>query len=158
MGFDAFGEILPVFLFFGAPGDFRKGAGAWVYHVFYPLTVLHIFGPDIGLGTQNVFGFFSAQFRWNRFVAVRFFQGNHSADGQGFGRWVALVVVIIAEVCRRHNGIVAGFGCSDTTFDTPPTHHCGRWRESAFQNFVPADQFFAAFGEHGFRPADEITL
>ena len=57
----------------------------------------------------------------------------------GFGAVFALVMVPVQRFSGGHDGIVVLLGSGNSTIHAPPTHHRGFGCQSAFQNFIPAN-------------------
>ena len=54
--------------------------------------------------------------------------------------------------------MMAGFGRFDTAFHAAPTHDSGIGSQSAFDNFIPADQLFPFLFQQVFHAVDKIAL
>ena len=53
---------------------------------------------------------------------------------------------------------MAGFGRFDTAFHATPTHDSGIGSQSAFDDFIPADQLFPFLFQQAFHAVDKIAL
>ena len=103
-------------------------------------------------------GFVGAEFRRNRVVQVHRLDRIESADGMRLARILALVVVPVAGLAGRHDGIVAGFGGSDSACLAAPAHHRSVGSQSALEDFVPADDLAPAGVQVALDAADEVAL
>src|SRR5690606_1705645 len=105
----------------------------------------NVFSPEICLCAQNVLRFFLRKRIWYRIETVNFFYSDVSAEAKRLVLRIALVAVEIQARFWRHHDIVLLFGRGNPAFGSSPAHHGRVWRQSAFEDFVPADDF-PAFG------------
>ena len=127
--------------------------------------VFHVLGPELGLAAEDVLGLWGA--------AKSFRDGVEAVDGldraeaaDAFVCWpfahfdsgCVLIVVKIGVGAWRHHDIVPFFNRGDSVLPAAPEHHGGIGRETAFADFVPADDFSPFLYEHFVEAPDEVGL
>ena len=153
---DEFGEILRVAR---CPLDFSKRSHTRQLHVFDLLEVGNVLRPKVGLYTDDVAGFFgSGLFRYG-FVTINRGEGEVSSDSHRLLlRIFGLIVVKVEVGVGSHDGIVAAACRFETTGFTAPRHNGGTGSQSAFERFVPTDDFAAAARKVLLGMTDNIAL
>src|SRR5450432_988065 len=101
--------------------------------------VIYLFSPKIGLTTQNIF-------RIHAFRNGLKFVGLIQAQG-GINPWLTYNITLhkieVSKCSRAHDYLVSHFSRSYATFDSPPAHDNRIWCQSAFQDLIPSNEFFA---------------
>ena len=118
----------------------------------------HVLGPKVRLRPEDVLGFVGAEFRRNRIVQINQLNRIESANGMRLTRILALVVVPVAGRARSHDGVVPGFGGSDSARLTAPAHDGGVGGQPALEDFVPADDLASAGVQVALDAANEVAL
>ena len=98
------------------------------------------FAPKVALGAEDVPLFFRRQLGRQRLEGIHGRQGNESPDALGFSRSLGLRVIEVAVRGGRHDHVVPGRRRRDAARGAAPRHHRRAGRETAFENFIPADQ------------------
>ena len=75
-----------------------------------------------------------------RIKRIHLGQGVIAAKTQGFLIGRSLVMIEITRRFRCHHHIVSLIGSINTPLYSAPAHHCGFWRQSAFEYFIPPQQ------------------
>ena len=118
------------------------------YHILDLAECRDVFCPKVRLHTGYIF---MILFRdsGSRFERIDAFQRQIAADGKRIVFRVGRLVIVEIEVrVRRHNHIMFLFGRFDASVYAAPAHHRGVRSQSAFQDFVPADDMASfAFDE-----------
>ena len=158
MGGESFDEVSEVLFGLCGPEDFGGGAPSWECHVFGVLGCAYVFGPDLELTADDVLSLVGLEGGGEDVEVVDLFEGEEASDGVGFVFGVGLVVVEVEGVVGRHDYVVLGFGGGDPTCLASPAHDSGSGGESAFEDFIPADEVSAFAGEVFVHLADEPAL
>ena len=145
---DVVEEPVVVFILQLVPLHFAQSGEAGENHVFELVVGRHVFGPDVGLCTQNVLGLLFGELLGHGVELVDQVYRVVSADGEGFALGVArLVVVEVERTGGGHDDVVSLFGSFDTVADAAPRHDGGMGREAALHDFVPTDHLTAVVVE-----------
>ena len=158
VGGESFDKVSEVLFGLCGPEDFGGGAPSWECHVFGVLGCAYVFGPDLELATDDVLSFFGLEGGGEDVEVVDFFEGEEASDGVGFVFGVSLIVVEVESVVGRHDYVVLGFGGGDTACLASPAHDGGSGGETAFEDFIPANEVPAFAGEIGVHLAHEPAL
>lgn len=118
----------------------------------------HVLGPDIALNTKDARVIFRLDFGNDGVEAIDLLEGEIAADGQGFFGRSRLVVVKIHMACGGHDDVLSEVGGGNATTRSAPTHDCGSFGESSFENFIPTDEATTVLVEVVFHLLDKPRL
>ena len=124
------------------PDRLRKGQQTREHHVLGMLGSRDVLGPQLGLCAEYEFFLVLRDLLRHRLIGVGFFQRDEAADTERFEPRIALVVVEVGVLGRRHDDFVILARGLNTPLLTAPRHHDRAWRKASLQNLVPPDHAF----------------
>ena len=153
-------KVFIIFAVYVCPTDFSNGNDTRENHVFTFRLVIHVFCPCVALYTQNEVSFpHLCQCIRHRVIRVGFFQRCITSDGHRLNLRVTLISIQIHAIATRCHDDRMVHGCScNTAFLTTPRHDGSRRCQSAFQYFIPTDDFLAFGRQILFHTLDYVTL
>ena len=143
-----------------SPTDFSHSQDARENHIVSLGLTIHIFRPRVALHAKHIFLLTHSHKSVGHWVvAIGFLERSAAADGNGLNLRVALISIEVHTVAgRSHNHAVVHQGSSNATIFATPAHHGCRRSQTALENFVPTDDFFALSGKIFFHALHNVAL
>ena len=139
---------------------FRQGCHTGQSHVFDLLVGGHVFAPQVGLCTDDVFLLFRSQLVGrDGFERINLLDRQVTAVGEGFFfHTVGLVEVEVDKAVRTHNDRVLLPGGFDTASHAAPAHDGCLRGKTSFQYLVPTDDLPSFAVHETFDTGHDIAL